>query len=376
MVLVATAVEPQVAHIHRVEVACGTIQAVARAYGFDGDAEEVTDVFRTLTETWRDTPASSPPPWSGLGADASGCDVSIVLGGAHRELRITAEAQSYPASPQSYWDAAMRLSETLGARYDADLDRLYAVKDVFRSFDADAAGVFWHGAVFRTGRAPWFKVYLHLMSQGRPQARRTTHAALARLGLSHVWPDIERRLQGDEELLFLSFDLVAASQSRVKLYVRHGDATPTSLGSACRIDGMDHSAGVRKFVAGLLGADERAIRRGALTSFHLKPGSDTPVQSATHIRLYPHCGRFDGDLAGRLRRTLMHFDIATAPLDAVTAALARGPLDREEGIHGWASIQWTDDRPIVTVYLSPRLYLGRFGAIGLDPDRMWPSPLA
>ena len=72
----------------------------------------------------------------------------------------------------------------------------------------------------------------------------------------------------------------------------------------------------------------------------------------------------------------MHFDIATAPFEAVIAALARGPLDREEGIHGWASIQWTDDRPIVTVYLSPRLYLGRFGAIGLDPDRMWPSPLA
>ena len=361
---------------HRVVVASRTLQAIAQAYGFDGDTEELTDVFHTLTASWRETPASSPPPWSGLGADASGCDVSIVLGGPHREIRVTAEAQGHPASPQSYWDAATRLSETLRARYGADLSRLYAVRDVFRSFAADAAGALWHGAVFRRDRAPWYKVYLHLMSQGRPQARETTCAALERLGLSDVWPEVERRLQPGDELLFLSFDLVAASQSRIKLYVRHGEATPASLESACRIDGVDHSGGVREFVAGLLDGDERAIRRGALTSFHLKTGSDAPVHSATHIRLYPHCGQSDADLAGRLKRTLRRFDIATGPYEAVIAALARGALDREQGIHGWASIQWTDDRPIVTVYLSPRLYLGRYGAIGLDPDRMWPTPLA
>jgi len=371
----AITAEPQAGHeAHRIEVASRTLRAIARAYEFDGDTEELTDVFHTLTESWREAPAFGQPPWSGLGADASGCDVSIVLGGPHREIRVTAEAQFYPASPQSYWDAALCLSETLAARYGADLARLYAVKDLFHSFGAEAAGALWHGAVFRKGREPWFKIYLHLMSQGRPLARKTAAAALGRLGVFHVWPDLEARLQVDDELLFLSFDLVAAARSRIKLYVRHGEASPASLASTCSLAGADHSSDVREFVGALLGGDDRSIRRGALTSFQLEQGSNTPVHSTTHIRLYPHCAWSDADLTGRLKRVLQRFDIATASYEAVIAALARGPLEREQGIHGWASIQWANRHPIVTVYLSPRLHLGRFGAIGLDPDRMWPSP--
>jgi hypothetical protein len=213
------------------------------------------------------------------------------------------------------------------------------------------------------------------MSQGRARARKITAAALERLGLVNVWPQVESRLQAGDELLFLSFDLVPVMQSRIKLYVRHEEATPASLASAGKIDGVDHSSEVNEFVAGLLdGAD--AIRRGALTSFHLSQGCDTPVHSVTHVRLYPHCGWSDADLAGRLKLMLRRFNIATDQYEAVVAALARGPFDREQGIHGWASIQWSGDRPIVTVYLSPRLHLARFGAIGLDPARMWPSPLA
>lgn len=372
-----TAVEPEVTHKnHRIEVASRTLGVIARAYGYDGDTEELTEVFNTLTESWREAPEAGPPPWSGLGADASGCDVSIVLGAPHREMRVTVEAQDYPASPEAYWCAAMRLCETLGARYGADLTRIHAVKDVFRSFSADAAGVLWHGAVFRKDRAPWFKVYLHLMSQGRPLARNTTAAALDRLGLSGVWSVVEGRLQSEDELLFLSFDLVAATQGRIKLYVRHGEASPASLASVCRLDGVDHSADVREFVGALLGGNDHTIRRGALTSFHLKQGSGMPVHAATHIRLYPHCGWSDADLALRLRQVLRRFDIATDSYEEVIAALVRGPLRREQGIHGWVSLQWTHDRPIVTVYLSPRIHLGQFGAIGLDPARMWPSPLA
>jgi hypothetical protein len=359
--------------IDRIDVASRTLRAIAKAYGFDGDNQHLADVFETLTECWRAAPAAGLPPWSGLGADASGCDVSIVLGAPHREIRVTVEAQDYPASPEAYWRAAMQLCETLGARYGADLSRIHAVKDVFRSFSADAAGVLWHGAVFRKGRAPWFKVYLHLMSQGRPNARQTTVAALDRLGLSGVWPEIERRLQPKDELLFLSFDLVSARQGRVKLYIRHGEASPAGLASVGRMDGADHSVDVQEFVGTLI--DGSTIRRGALTSYHLSEGAAAPLHATTHIRLYPHCGGSDADLALKLNRILRRFDIETKPYEDVLATLADGTLRGEQGIHGWASIQWIYNRPIVTVYFSPRIYLGQFGTIGLDPVRMWPSPL-
>lgn len=359
----------------RVEAATDTLRTIAGAYGFDGDEEQLITVFHTLTESWVDAPASSSPPWSGLGADASGCDVSIVLGGRHPEIRVTVEAQGYPASPQSYWNAGMRLCESLEASYGADLTLLRAVRDVFGPFAPDAAGVLWHGAVFRKDEAPWFKVYLHLMSLSRPAARETTFAALRRLGLADVWPDITSRLQADDELLFLSFDLLAAKESRVKLYVRHGKATPESLGRACRVSDADHASDVCQFVGELLGGGDCTIRRGALTSFHLTQGRHTPVRAATHIRLYPHCARADVKLFARLQRVLRRLDIESESYEAVIAALASDSLDRKEGIHGWASIQWAGGCPNVTVYLSPRLHFDRYGPIGLDPERMWPSPV-
>ena len=66
---------------------------------------------------------------------------------------------------------------------------------------------------------------------------------------------------------------------------------------------------------------------------------------------------------------------ARLALGPALRALAGGGSADGEGLHGWASLQWTGGRPAVTVYLSPRLYLARFGPVALAPERMWPSPV-
>jgi Tryptophan dimethylallyltransferase len=359
----------------RFDAASRTLRAVARACGLDRVEEErAVAVFRTLADSWADAPLSALPPWSGLGADASGCDMSMVLDGERREVRVTAEAQGHPPSPHAYWEAAMRLSEVLEARYGADLSRLRALSDIFRPLDPDAAGVLWHGAVFQAGKAPWFKVYLHLMALGQQSAHRTAYAALERLGIEDGWDAVESRLHGADELLFLSFDLVSADVGRVKIYIRHAEATTATLVCAAQLPGSDNSADIRAFVEELAGGDNPIIRRGALTSLQLKRGSNVPVHATTHIRLYPHCASSDAVLFARIRRALQRLGIPTAPYEKAVAALAARGLG-EEGVHGWASVQWTQQRPSVTVYLSPRLYFARHGPIALDPSRMWPSPV-
>jgi len=360
----------------RFEAAARTLRAVARASGLDRVEEErAVTVFRTLVDSWADAPLSAPPPWSGLGADASGCDMSLVLDGARKEVRVTVEAQGHPPSPRAYWDAAMRLSEVLEARYGADLSRLRALADIFQAPDPDAVGVLWHGAVFRDGKAPWFKVYFHLMALGRQNARATAYAALERLGLEGSWDAVESRLHGTDELLFLSFDLVPADIGRVKLYIRHADVTPATLALAAQTPGSDNSGGVRAFVEVLAGSDNPVIHRGALTSLQLKRGSKMPVHASTHIRLYPHCASSDAVLFARIQRALHRLEVPAGPYEKAVTALATRGLE-EEGIHGWASVQWTQQRPSVTVYLSPRLYFPQYGPIALDPVRMWPSPVA
>ena len=131
---------------------------------------------------------------------------------------------------------------------------------------------------------------------------------------------------------------------------------------------------MRAFVEELAGSDNPVIRRGALTSLQLKRGSNVPVHASTHVRLYPHCASSDAVLFARLQRALQRLGIPAAPYEKAVAALAARGRD-EQGIHGWASVQWAQERPSVTVYLSPRLYFAQHGPIALDPVRMWPSPV-
>lgn len=361
--------------ITRFDVASRALRAVAQASGFDRGAEQqAVAVFRMLADSWAEMPLSTPPRWSGLGADASGCDVSMVLDGVRSEIRVTVEAQDDPPSPQAYWNAAMRLSETLETRCGADLERLRALEDIFRPLHPDAPGVLWHGAVFQKGEAPWFKVYLHLMALGRHNGRSTARSALARLGLEKSWPFIESRLEAGDELLFLSFDLVPAAEGRVKIYIRHAEATAATLHRAAQVPGEDRSGDVGRFVDELMGGAERIIRRGALTSMQLKRGSTAPVHTSTHVRLYPHCAAADSVLLTRLRSVLRRLEIPSAPYESALSALTSHTPDTEAA-HGWASIQWRQQRPSVTVYLSPRLYFRQHGPIALDPVRMWPTPV-
>jgi hypothetical protein len=47
----------------------------------------------------------------------------------------------------------------------------------------------------------------------------------------------------------------------------------------------------------------------------------------------------------------------------------------DKGIHNYFSIQRDEVGLRVTIYLCPRVYLERFGAIGYDPKVAWPSPV-
>ncbi|WP_407520167.1 hypothetical protein [Methylobacterium oryzisoli] len=356
----------------RFEAACGPLRALAGSLGFPGDeTAAMVACLRVLAASWADAPLADPPPWSGLGADASGCDLSLVLGGEQREIRVTVEAQGDPPSPRSYLAAALALSDTLEARYGADLSRLRAVLPVLADLDPEAAGVLWHGAVFRGGQAPWFKVYLHLMAAGRRQARATARAALDRLGLGATWEGIAARLGPDDDLLFLGFDLLPGDAARVKLYLRHAETDAARLAEAADPDSRDS---VRAFVESLAGPG-RIVRRGALSALHLRPDAPEPARVTTHLRLFPHCGASDAMLRDRLCAALHRLGLPSAPYEAAFRALGGEESGDGEGLHGWASLQGAGGRPAVTVYLSPRLYLARFGPVALAPERMWPSPV-
>jgi hypothetical protein len=67
--------------------------------------------------------------------------------------------------------------------------------------------------------------------------------------------------------------------------------------------------------------------------------------------------------------------LGAQPYRLAIAAMREGFDQGDKGIHNYFSIQRDEVGLRVTIYLCPRVYLERFGAIGYDPKVAWPSPV-
>ena len=344
--------------------------ALAATCDLGVDPAVVDETIECLSASWADVELIESPRWSGLGSDCSGFDASLVLGD-YPELRITAEAQAEPPTPLSYWQAAVGLSRELESRFGADLCQYREIENLFYPTNPNAPGVLWHGARFRRGDRPKFKVYFHFSAVGKENALRTAEATFRQLGLGSAFPVVLSTKHERDELLFLSIDLLPRREARIKIYIRHTNITPSELDRIAEISPKHQQNVVRLFAETLVGG-RRPIRRGALTCLSFGTVTDEPTV-VTHIRLYPHCGERDSVIACRLAKALREMNISPLLYQAALRALAKTDLEQEVGIHSWASLKHVNGRALVSVYFSPRMYLARCGPISLNPARMWPT---
>jgi hypothetical protein len=356
------------------EYGAGQLRRLQSALRIDPKEQiRLLKVYEDLTRSWGHRRISETPPWSALTDDCSPFEFSVAISKTGPELRMIVEAQSELASPSGYWGASMELSRHLEKVWVADLDRLKKVESLFEP-NHDVWFVAAHGTVMWPTARPSFKIYLNPAARGPSLAPNLVEKALSCIGLLPSWVSLKRHLQDGGTLHCLSLDLTSGVDACVKVYVRFPAPTLDRLSRVLEAVDPDLARHINGFAAAVFGRSLNQLPRPALVAYNLRPGSCEPGRLICQLASFPFAGT-DLEVSDRVARFMDHSGLEAQPYRQAVRAMSEGLDHCDKGIHNYVSLQRDEAALRVTIYLCPRVYLERYGAIGYDPRVAWPSPV-
>ncbi|MFO0722422.1 MAG: tryptophan dimethylallyltransferase family protein [Myxococcota bacterium] len=345
---------------------------LAQALGLGAQVPAWQQSLGAYLHRMRDRPLDLPPLWSGLSDDCTPWELSIVLRPAAVDLRILLEAQAEPATPSSYWEAALALTESLD---DADRSRFHSLAPLFRPTDPGAFWALWNAIDFGRGARPMHKIYFNAAASGPAEAPRLVRTAMEQLGFGAAADALFSRLDPSDQLTHISLDLGAQAAGRLKIYARHRAASFARLEELFAYS-PSHRAGDVELLGRVgLGAPDFS-RRPVFGVFHfVDPRNALPHRTTLNVPTIPYAAN-DAEVTERLRALIAHLGLDEAPYRAACSHLFRGrDPAQERGRHSYLSLQRDGEAPRLTIYFGAMLFRDRYGLHGIDPTRTWPSPI-
>lgn len=313
------------------------------------------EVLAFLTARNRDLVIGSQPAWpSDLGDDGTPIEFSVAFRGAHTEVRWMAEAQRFPLTPMSSWEAGVATNEALLAESLADLGQFDRIRDLFcPSEDSFPRFSLWHGAQITEEGEVAYKVYVNPLVLG-PGAPNPVPAALERLEATAAVDFLDDLIGAGvslDALKYFSVDLVPAPRARVKFYIGcyASDEEVGDLASRARNISRESAIGWLQDYAGSRGPYHP---RPIWVCFAFRRGQILP-DATVHIPIRSHVDH-DAQALRRIapRLSATQFDCLTAAVDT----LASRPLEKSRGVITYVSLRPEAEGACTTVYLNPRLY--------------------
>jgi hypothetical protein len=344
----------------------GVVEALARrlsklctAVGLSAETAAVADdVFRNLIVPWSRLEAFARSPncgWtSEISDDNTPIEFSVTLSPAGSEVRVLFEPQGETRTLASHRESALRMHEQIAEQHAADLSRFNLVKDLFAPPDMHGPFALWSAVVFAEGQRPSFKAYFNPQAQGPGSAAALVEGGLRRLNLGGAWQQLAstlaRRGPHRDELKYFALDLTQGDQARVKVYVRHHDATPEDLEIAA--GAADAAPGEAEEFARAMGGRAGRFRQRAIFSCAAFVGGAEPRPSAI-TQYVPVCAYAADDLEveQRVSTYLTAHGLDDAPYRRALAAFANRPLDAGVGMQSWVAFRRYRGVPRLTVYL-------------------------
>jgi len=265
------------------------------------------------------------------------------------------EPQSESQSLAGHRHSALKMHEELMLHYGADLGRFRLVQDLFTPPDTQGPFALWSAVVFAEGKAPSFKAYFNPQARGVGNAVALVEEGLRSLGLTRAWrhlaATLARRGPHRDELKYFALDLSASEQARVKVYVRHHEATPEDLEVAAAAAPGSTYGEAQEFARAMGGGARRFKERATFTCAAFVGGQDDRPSATTQY--VPVCAYALDDLEveQRVSSYLRTHGMDDAPYRRVLAAFANRPLDAGVGMQSWVAFRRYKGVPRLTVYL-------------------------
>lgn len=343
-------------------VDCGIEKLVALcdAVGLGNKTEQVIEVFRALTSSWGDKAVGDISGWqSDVSDDFAPFEFSLALDADKVELRVLVEAQGNNADLQSNWQAGLELNQYLAANYQVSLDRFEQISDLFTPTNPAAKFSMWHSACFYADKEPAFKLYLNPQSQSQSRSAAVVEESLVRLGFTHAWPTLAataaQRDPDKDEFVYFSLDLAAHSQARVKVYLRHHDATPTELESALSAARNYVTGDAIEFCQAMAPDQSSFFAKSAITCFSLVEGDNLTPSSGTLYLPISNYATDDRVVGDRIDLYSIQYGIPTSIYHSAIQSVSARSLAAGIGMHSYVSFRREQQQRRVSIYINPEV---------------------
>jgi DMATS type aromatic prenyltransferase len=344
-----------------VETLSRRLARLCHAAGLTPETACVADeVLRHVIVPWSrfETSVRDPNPiWhSEISDDNTPLELSVTLSPRGSEVRVLFEAQGEEPSLESQRASALCLHAELERNYGADLTRFRSVQDLFLPHESQGAFALWSAVVFENGRRPTFKAYFNPQAQGPGRAPVLVAAALTRLGLPKAWRYLEntlaRRGPQRDELKYFALDLSGDGDARVKVYVRHHDATLDDLALAATAAPGASLDEAREFVRAMSGDSPQFAARAPFScAAFVGRQSARPTAVTQYVPVCAYA-EHDAEVEQRVTSYMRDRGLDEQPYRRVLASFARRSLARGVGMQSWVALRRLDGVPRLTVYLA------------------------
>jgi DMATS type aromatic prenyltransferase len=343
-------------------VECGVekLTALCQSVGLGDQTAQIIAVFRGITSSWGNKQVGDKSGWqSDVSDDCAPFEFSLALDPDRVELRILIEAQGQAANLQSNWQAGLELNQYLAKNYQVNLDRFEQIADLYTPTNAAAKFSMWHAVCFYPDQAPAFKVYLNPQAQSRSRSAAVIEESMVRLGFTHAWPTLAetaaQRGPNQDEFVYFSLDLAAHTQARVKVYLRHHDATPTELEAALSAARNYVAGDAIEFCQAMAPEQNTFAAKPAISAFSWVDGDNaTPSTGTLHLPISNYATD-DRMVCDRLDLYFIHHGLPVSVYQAAIKSLATRPLAAGVGMHSYTSLRREQQQRHVTLYLNPEV---------------------
>lgn len=293
---------------------------------------------------------------SEISDDNTPIEFSMTLAEAGAEVRVLFEPQGEALTLAAQREAALALHLELEREHGANLERLRRIEDLFLPIGMQGPFALWSAVVFSAHHPPAFKAYCNPQAQGVGRSAALVDEALRRLGLTRAWPNLTRALlrRGPhyDELKYLALDLSTDPQARVKVYVRHHDASPEDLEMAAAASPSYSAGETASFARAMGGRAERFHERAPFTCAAYVEGQDHAPAATTQYLPVCAYARDDAKVEERITRHMQELGLDPEPYRRALQAFATRPLDAGVGLQSWAALRRYQNALRLTVYLA------------------------
>lgn len=318
------------------------LEALCMCVGFGDDTASVLDTFNRLLSQWGNIPLNHESGWvSDISDDNTPIEFSVFISEGRVQVRVLLETQGEEPTLISYRAAALAFTEHIEREFGADLTRFRKIQDIFLPEEMQGKFALWHSVVFDRGRPPQFKAYFNPQALGEGRAQSLTEAALHRLGMDYAWSSICHTAQRGpylDELKYFALDLKNDEKARVKVYIRHHNASADDIESACRVAENYTPGEVSNFVRVMSGNRDCLAERAMFTCSAFIESRLKPTAITVYV---PVCAYAQNDAVvyQRVYDYLKSHKIDPHAYESLISGYANRPLEAGVGMQSWIAFR-------------------------------------